>query len=110
MEGEGSPSNHEDQLAAPKAMEAAAESSSASSSSESGKISGLDGTASSHESGSSSSTSTSDEHSDFDSGGDVEIMLSDTDAKNMLLVLRRERLVNGVVRRLLRSWEKTWQA
>jgi hypothetical protein len=48
---------------------------------ESGKISGLDGSVSSRESGSSSSTSNSDESNDSDSGGDVEIMLSNTNIK-----------------------------
>jgi hypothetical protein len=42
MEGEGSPSNREDQAAPPEVAKAAAASSSATSSSESGKISGLD--------------------------------------------------------------------
>jgi hypothetical protein len=82
MEGEGSPSNREDRPASPKVAEAAAASSSAASSLESSKISGLDGSASSSESGSSSSTSSSDENNHSGSGGYVEIMLSDTDAKN----------------------------
>jgi hypothetical protein len=81
IEGEGSPSNHEDRPASPEATEAAAASSSSSSSLESGKISDLDGTASSRESGSSTSSLNSDASSDSDSEGDVEIMLSDTDAK-----------------------------
>jgi hypothetical protein len=82
MEGEGSPSNREDQLAPPEAAEAAAASSSAASSSESGKISGLDWSASSRESCSTSSTPSSDESSDSDGRGYVEIMLSDTDRKH----------------------------
>jgi hypothetical protein len=79
MEGEGSPSNREDQPAPPVVTKAAATSSSAASSSESSKISGLDWSASSRESGSNSSTSSSDESSDLDGGGYVKIMLSDTD-------------------------------
>jgi hypothetical protein len=82
MEDEGSPSNREDRPPSREAAEVAAASSSAASSSESGKNSGLDGTASSRESGSFSSTSNSDESTDSDSGGYVEIMLSDTYAKN----------------------------
>jgi hypothetical protein len=81
MEGEGSPSNREDQATPPEAAEAAAASSSASSSSETGRISGLDCSASSRESGNTSSTSSSDESNDSGSGGYVEIMLSDTDAE-----------------------------
>jgi hypothetical protein len=81
MEGEGSPSNREDRLTSPKVAESATASSSSSFSSESGKISGLDGFASSRESGSSTSSLNSYASSDSDSGGDVEIILSDTDAK-----------------------------
>jgi hypothetical protein len=81
MEDEGSPSNREVQAASPEAAEAVAASSSSSSSLESGKIFGLDWSASSHKSGSSSSTSSSYESNDSGSGGYVEIMLSDTDAK-----------------------------
>jgi hypothetical protein len=55
--------------------------SSSSSSSEYGKISGLDWSASSRESGITLSTSSSDESNDSGSGGYVEIMLSDIDAK-----------------------------
>jgi hypothetical protein len=61
--------------------DAAAASTSSSSHSESGKISDLDGSASSRKSGNSISTSNSDASSDSNSRGDVEIMLSDTDAK-----------------------------
>jgi hypothetical protein len=82
MEGEGSPSNREDHPTPPEVTEVAAASSLAASISESGKISGLDWSASSRESGSTSSTSSSDESNDSGSGGYVEIMLSDTDAKN----------------------------
>jgi hypothetical protein len=81
MEGEGSPSNREDQATPPEAAEATATSSSAASISESGKISGLDWSASSRESDNTSSTSSSDESNDSGSRGYVEIMLSDTDAK-----------------------------
>jgi hypothetical protein len=81
MEGEGSPSNHEDRPASPEAAKAAAVSSSVASSSESGKISSLDWSASPRRSGNTSSTSNSDESNDSDSEGFVQIMLSDTDAK-----------------------------
>jgi hypothetical protein len=80
MEGEGSPSNHEERPASLEDAEPTAASSSLSSSSESGKISGLDGSASSRESGNSTFNSDSDESSDSSSGGDVEITLSDIDA------------------------------
>jgi hypothetical protein len=82
MEGEGSPSNQEEQPASPEVVEAAATSSSAASSLESAKISGLDWFASSRESGSTLFTSNSNERNDSGSGGYVEIMLRDTDAKN----------------------------
>jgi hypothetical protein len=81
MEGEGSPSNHEDRLASPEVAEAATASSLVASSSEYGKIFGLDWSASSRESSSSSSTSSSDENNDSGSGGYVDIMLSDTDVE-----------------------------
>lgn len=83
MEGDGSPSNQEDRPASPHAADAIAASSSSSSSSEFGKISGLDGSASSRENSISSSTSNSDESSDPDSEDDVQIMLSDTYAKKI---------------------------
>jgi hypothetical protein len=85
MESEGSPSNREAQAAPLEVAEAIAASASSSSSSESGKISGLDWSASSCESGSTSSTSSSDESNDSGSGGYVEIMLSDTYAKNRVV-------------------------
>jgi hypothetical protein len=78
MEGEGSPSNREEQAVPLEAAEAAATSSSASSSSESGKISGLDWSASSRESGSTLSTSSSNETNGSGSGGYVDIMLRGT--------------------------------
>jgi hypothetical protein len=53
MEGDGSPSNQEEHPASPVVADVAAASSSSSSSSEFGKISGLDGSASSRESSSS---------------------------------------------------------
>jgi hypothetical protein len=79
MEGEGSPSNHEEHPASTEVAEPPAASSSSLSSSKSGKISGLDGFASSRESNNSSSNYDSDECSDSTSGGDVEITLSDVD-------------------------------
>jgi hypothetical protein len=95
MEGEGSPSIHEEHPTSPEGVEAAATSSSSSSSSESGKNSGLDGSVSSRRSGSSSSTSDSDESSDSDSGGDVEITLSDTDAKKINDGIEEGEIVGG---------------
>jgi hypothetical protein len=81
MEGDGSPSNLEERPASPPNADAVAASSSSSSNLESGNISSLDGSASSRESDIFSSTSNSNECSDPDSGGDVEIILSDTNAK-----------------------------
>jgi hypothetical protein len=81
MEGEGSPSNQKDRPASPLTADGTAASSSSSSSLESGNIFGLAGSASSRESGNSMSTLNSDTSSDSDSGGDVEIMLSDTNSK-----------------------------
>jgi hypothetical protein len=81
MEGEGLPLNLEVQAAPLEAAEATIASSSSSSSSESGKISSLDWSTSSRESGITSFTSSSDESNDSISGGYVEIMLSDKDAK-----------------------------
>jgi hypothetical protein len=95
-EGEGSPSNHEDRPASPEAAEVAVASSSTSSNSESSKISVLDGSASSREIGSSKFTSNSDESSDSDSGGDVEIMLSDTDAKKCTVDIEESEIGEGI--------------
>jgi hypothetical protein len=95
MEDEDSPSNCEDRPVSPEAAEAAAASSLAASSSESGKIFGLDGTASSRKSGSSSATSNSDESTDSDRGGYVEIMLSDTDAKNHAADIKEDEIGEG---------------
>jgi hypothetical protein len=95
MEGQGSPSNQEEHPASPVVADAAATSSSLSSSSESGKISGLDGSASSRESGSSTSTSNSDASSDSDSGGDVEIVLSNTDAKKRVADIEEGEIDEG---------------
>jgi hypothetical protein len=93
LEGDGSPSNQEEHLSSPLA--AAAASASSSSNAESGKISGLDGSASSHESGSSISSSNSDASSDSDSGDDVEIMLSDTDAKKCAIDVEEGEIGEG---------------
>jgi hypothetical protein len=81
MQGEGSPSNREEQASLLEVAEAVVTSSSASSSLKSGKISGLDWSASSRKSGSTSSTSSSDESNGSGSGGYVDIMLSDTDVE-----------------------------
>lgn len=95
IEDEGSPSNCKDRAASSEVVEAVATSSSLSSSSESGKISSLDGSVSSRESCSSSSTSSSDENSDSNSGGDVETMLSNRDAKKIDADVEEDEVAEG---------------
>jgi hypothetical protein len=108
MEGEGSPSNHENWSASPEVAEAAVASSSVASSLESSKFSGLDWSASSRESGSTSSTSNSDESNDSVSRGYAEIMLSDTYAKTVPPMWRKAKLEKGAAWLLRRSLGKTW--
>jgi hypothetical protein len=110
MEGEGSPSNHEDQPAPLDAAEVAAAYSSSSSSSEFGKISSFDGFVSSRENGSSSSNSNRDESSDSDSGGDVEIMLSDTNAKKPDAGIEEGEIAEGSSVAAVEESGETWLA